>query len=235
MAVGMKSMATLSTAYLNALAYAKERVQGPDLTRAMRQGRAAGPKILEARRRAPHADAARSPTPRACAPSGLFTAHIQDQVELWLGGHARRTPRRPRRAQRPAPAAGEGLLLRQGAGAAGPRPPVPRRGGYCRTYPGWSSTIRDQKIDTLYEGTTHIQALDLFFRKVARDRARRRPRPERGQRRAWRAGRWGAEHRPRARRSRGRASPPPRRGDASDGRRPTSRRGSRRCALAPRG
>ena len=31
MAVGMKSMATLSTAYLNALAYAKERVQGSDL------------------------------------------------------------------------------------------------------------------------------------------------------------------------------------------------------------
>ena len=29
--------------------------------------------------------------------------------------------------------------------------------------------IRDQKIDTLYEGTTHIQSLDLFFRKVARD------------------------------------------------------------------
>jgi hypothetical protein len=29
--------------------------------------------------------------------------------------------------------------------------------------------IRDQKIDTLYEGTTHIQALDLIFRKIARD------------------------------------------------------------------
>jgi hypothetical protein len=29
--------------------------------------------------------------------------------------------------------------------------------------------IRDQKIDSLYEGTTHIQALDLFFRKIARD------------------------------------------------------------------
>ncbi|RYZ41822.1 MAG: acyl-CoA dehydrogenase, partial [Myxococcaceae bacterium] len=29
--------------------------------------------------------------------------------------------------------------------------------------------IRDQKIDSLYEGTTHIQALDLLMRKVARD------------------------------------------------------------------
>jgi len=29
--------------------------------------------------------------------------------------------------------------------------------------------IRDAKIDTVYEGTTGIQALDLFFRKIARD------------------------------------------------------------------
>jgi hypothetical protein len=40
--------------------------------------------------------------------------------------------------------------------------------GYCQDYP-IEQYIRDQKIDTLYEGTTHIQALDLFFRKVARD------------------------------------------------------------------
>ncbi|MDT5018290.1 MAG: hypothetical protein QOD39_4450, partial [Mycobacterium sp.] len=30
--------------------------------------------------------------------------------------------------------------------------------------------IRDAKIDSLYEGTTAIQALDLFFRKIVRDR-----------------------------------------------------------------
>ena len=29
--------------------------------------------------------------------------------------------------------------------------------------------IRDAKIDTLYEGTTGIQAMDLFFRKIAKD------------------------------------------------------------------
>jgi hypothetical protein len=40
--------------------------------------------------------------------------------------------------------------------------------GYCQDYP-MEQYIRDQKIDTLYEGTTHIQALDLFFRKIARD------------------------------------------------------------------
>jgi Acetyl-CoA dehydrogenase C-terminal like/Acyl-CoA dehydrogenase, C-terminal domain len=41
--------------------------------------------------------------------------------------------------------------------------------GYCQDYP-MEQYIRDQKIDSLYEGTTHIQALDLFFRKIGRDR-----------------------------------------------------------------
>jgi hypothetical protein len=40
--------------------------------------------------------------------------------------------------------------------------------GYCQDYP-IEQYIRDQKIDSLYEGTTHIQALDLFFRKIGRD------------------------------------------------------------------
>jgi hypothetical protein len=40
--------------------------------------------------------------------------------------------------------------------------------GYLQDYPV-EQYIRDQKIDTLYEGTTHIQALDLLMRKVARD------------------------------------------------------------------
>ncbi|MFO0614769.1 MAG: acyl-CoA dehydrogenase [Polyangiaceae bacterium] len=40
--------------------------------------------------------------------------------------------------------------------------------GYCQDFP-IEQYVRDQKIDTLYEGTTHIQSLDLFFRKVAKD------------------------------------------------------------------
>jgi hypothetical protein len=40
--------------------------------------------------------------------------------------------------------------------------------GYTQDYP-IEQYIRDQKIDTLYEGTTHIQALDLLFRKIVRD------------------------------------------------------------------
>jgi hypothetical protein len=32
--------------------------------------------------------------------------------------------------------------------------------------------VRDAKIDTLYEGTTAIQAQDLFFRKIVKDQGR---------------------------------------------------------------
>jgi hypothetical protein len=43
--------------------------------------------------------------------------------------------------------------------------------GYTQDYP-IEQYIRDAKIDTLYEGTTAIQALDLFFRKIARDQGK---------------------------------------------------------------
>ena len=40
--------------------------------------------------------------------------------------------------------------------------------GFLQDYP-IEQYIRDAKIDTLYEGTTAIQAQDFFFRKIARD------------------------------------------------------------------
>jgi hypothetical protein len=41
--------------------------------------------------------------------------------------------------------------------------------GYLQDYP-LEQYIRDAKIDTLYEGTTAIQGLDFFFRKIVRNR-----------------------------------------------------------------
>jgi hypothetical protein len=41
--------------------------------------------------------------------------------------------------------------------------------GFLADYP-LEQYIRDSKIDSLYEGTTAIQALDFFFRKIVRDR-----------------------------------------------------------------
>ena len=43
--------------------------------------------------------------------------------------------------------------------------------GYLQDYP-IEQYVRDAKIDTLYEGTTAIQSLDLFFRKIVRDKGR---------------------------------------------------------------
>jgi hypothetical protein len=40
--------------------------------------------------------------------------------------------------------------------------------GYLQDYP-LEQYIRDAKIDTLYEGTTAIQGLDFFFRKMVKD------------------------------------------------------------------
>src|SRR5690606_31866673 len=41
--------------------------------------------------------------------------------------------------------------------------------GYLQDYP-IEQYVRDAKIDTVYEGTTAIQAQDLFFRKIARNK-----------------------------------------------------------------
>src|SRR5947208_11209845 len=43
--------------------------------------------------------------------------------------------------------------------------------GFLQDYPV-EQYIRDAKIDSLYEGTTGIQSLDLFFRKIVRDNGR---------------------------------------------------------------
>jgi hypothetical protein len=40
--------------------------------------------------------------------------------------------------------------------------------GFLQDYPV-EQYVRDAKIDTLYEGTTTIQGMDLFFRKIVRD------------------------------------------------------------------
>lgn len=165
MAVGVKSMATLSTGYLNALAYAKDRVQGADLPQAANKTAPRVP-ILK------HADVRRMLMLQKSHAEGLralilFTAHIQDQVAL-LGGHGAKEADLldalndlllPLVKGYSSEKAQELLSLSlQCYGGA----------GYVMDFPV-EQYLRDQRIDALYEGTTHIQALDLFFRKVARD------------------------------------------------------------------
>lgn len=165
MAVGVKSMSTLSTAFLGALRYANERIQGPDLARASDKNAPRVPIIQHPDvRRMLMAQKAHAEGMRALC---LFTAWVQEQVEL-AGGHGDSHAAELDRLNDlllplvkgfNSERAGEMLSLSlQCFGGA----------GYCQDFP-IEQYVRDQRIDMLYEGTTHIQALDFFFRKVARD------------------------------------------------------------------
>ncbi len=165
MGVGTKSMATLSTAYLNALEYTRVRKQGPDLAK---QTDKAAPRVEIIR----HPDVRRMLMLQKSFAEGLravalWTAHIQDQV-VQQGGHGTEAAKHLDRLN------DFMLPLIKGYGSEKVYELLSLSlqcfggSGYCQDYP-IEQYIRDQKIDSLYEGTTAIQALDLFFRKIGRD------------------------------------------------------------------
>ncbi len=166
MAVGIKSMATLSTAYLNSLDYAKSRVQGPDLARATDKA-AERVRIIE------HPDVRRMLMTQKAHAEGMralcfFTASIQDQVEI-LGGHGANEAKSLDRLNDMLLPLVKGYCSEKTYELLGTASlQIYGGSGYCMDYP-IEQYIRDQKIDSLYEGTTQIQALDLLFRKVAKD------------------------------------------------------------------
>jgi hypothetical protein len=159
-------MATLSTAYLNALEYTRVRKQGADLKQAADK---AAPRVEIIK----HPDVRRMLMLQKAFAEGLraivlWTAHIQDQVAL-RGGHGNQEAR-------PLDALNDFMLpIIKGYGSEKVYELLSVAlqcfggSGFCQDYP-IEQYIRDQKIDSLYEGTTHIQALDLFFRKIGRDR-----------------------------------------------------------------
>jgi len=160
MMIGTKAMGTLSTGYLNALEYAQERVQGADLTEAADK---TAPKVPIIR----HPNVRRMLMKQKAYAEGLralvfYTAWVQDQVQLHPDDdHWKRR---------------NDLLLPIVKGYSSEKAyellatsmQVFGGSGYTQDYP-IEQYIRDAKIDTIYEGTTGIQALDLFFRKIARD------------------------------------------------------------------
>jgi len=165
MMVGTKAIATLSTGYLNALAFAKERVQGPDLT--MMTDKTA-PRVTVTR----HPDVRRLLMLQKAYSEGmralvLYTASVQDAVQV--AEHAGQTDDAAIRLN--------DLLLPIVKGVGSERSyemlaqslQVLGGSGYLMDYP-IEQYIRDAKIDTLYEGTTAIQGMDLFFRKIVRDK-----------------------------------------------------------------
>jgi alkylation response protein AidB-like acyl-CoA dehydrogenase len=164
MLVGTKAIAALSTGYLNALDYAKTRVQGADLTQMLDK---AAPRVTIMK----HPDVRRSLLLQKCYAEGLralvlYTASQQDAVQL---AAARGEP------DELAVALNDLLLpVVKGVGSERAYEQLAQSlqtlggSGYLQDYP-IEQYIRDAKIDSLYEGTTAIQGMDLYFRKIVRN------------------------------------------------------------------
>ncbi|MCV7160859.1 acyl-CoA dehydrogenase [Mycolicibacterium brisbanense] len=164
MTVGVKSAGTLSTGYLNALAYARERLQGSDML-AMADKTAPRVAIIE------HPDVRRSLLTQKAYAEGLravylyTAAHQNSDVALHVSGADAELAHRV-----------NDLLLPIVKGVGSERAyevlteslQTLGGSGFLQDYP-IEQYIRDAKIDSLYEGTTAIQALDFFFRKIVRD------------------------------------------------------------------
>jgi alkylation response protein AidB-like acyl-CoA dehydrogenase len=160
MMIGTKSMGTLSTGYLNALEYAKERVQGTDLTKS---GDRTAPKVPIIA----HPDVRRMLMNLKSYSEGLralvmYTAWVQDQAALHPDDD-----RWERRSDLLLPLV-KGYSSEKAYQQLSDALQVFGGSGFTQDYP-LEQYIRDTKIDTIYEGTTGIQALDFFFRKIARD------------------------------------------------------------------
>jgi len=167
MMVGTKAISTLSTGYLNALDYAKERVQGADMTQMTDK---AAPRVTITH----HPDVRRALLTQKAYAEGLravylFTASHQDAAaaEIVSGADAELAHRV------------NDLLLPivKGVGSERAYEKLTESlqtlggSGFLQDYP-LEQYIRDSKIDSLYEGTTAIQAQDFFFRKIVRDQGK---------------------------------------------------------------
>jgi len=167
MMVGTKAIATLSTGYLNALEYAKSRVQGADL---VRQGDKSAPRVTITH----HPDVRRSLLLQKSYAEGLralvaYTASWQDKVNVANAAGDTAAAKLASRVN--------DLLLPLVKGVGSERAyellghealQTFGGSGFLQDYP-LEQYVRDAKIDTLYEGTTAIQSLDLVFRKIVKD------------------------------------------------------------------
>jgi alkylation response protein AidB-like acyl-CoA dehydrogenase len=165
MMVGTKAIATLSTGYLNALDYAKTRVQGSDMTQMLDK---AAPRVTITH----HPDVRRSLMMQKSYAEGmralvLFTASQQDAVmDASVRGEEDTESVRLNDLLLPIV---KGFGSERSYELLGSQALQTYGGsGFLQDYP-IEQYIRDSKIDTLYEGTTAIQGMDLFFRKIVRD------------------------------------------------------------------
>ncbi|EGD45535.1 acyl-CoA dehydrogenase [Nocardioidaceae bacterium Broad-1] len=164
MMVGTKAIATLSTGYLNALEYAKTRVQGADLTKAAKTD----PRVTITH----HPDVRRSLLVQKSFAEGMralvyYTTSWQEKVVLTEDGSD----------ENKLAAAVNDLLLPIVKGYGSERAwtllgteslQTFGGSGFLQEYP-IEQYVRDAKIDSIYEGTTAIQGQDFFFRKIVKN------------------------------------------------------------------
>ncbi len=170
MMVGTKAIATLSAGYQQALAYSKVRIQGGDM-KVMNDKASPRVSIIH------HPDVRRSLITQKAYSEGmralvLYTASIQDAVAI-----ARADGDESKFKDLEAL---NDLLLPIVKGYGSEKSWVLLGTESLQTFGGSGFTqdwpleqyVRDAKIDTLYEGTTAIQGLDFFFRKIVKDGGR---------------------------------------------------------------
>lgn len=171
MMVGTKAIATLSAGYQQALAYAKTRVQGGDM-KVMNNKSSPRVTIIH------HPDIRRSLMVQKAYSEGmralvLYTASIQDAIAMG------RATEGDKEALEDLEALND-LLLPVVKGYGSEKSWTLLGTESLQTFGGSGFTqdwpleqyVRDAKIDTLYEGTTAIQGLDFFFRKIVKDGGR---------------------------------------------------------------
>ncbi|CAB4982892.1 unannotated protein [freshwater metagenome] len=171
MMVGTKAIATLSAGYQQALSYAKTRVQGPDLTKAADK---ASPRVEIIK----HPDVRRSLMVQKSYSEGmralvLYTASIQDAFAIGEAEGLDKDKLHDLHAL-------NDLLLPIVKGYGSEKSWILLGTESLQTFGGSGFTqdwpleqyVRDAKIDTLYEGTTAIQGMDFFFRKIVKDGGR---------------------------------------------------------------
>jgi alkylation response protein AidB-like acyl-CoA dehydrogenase len=161
-AVGVQGVSLASSAYLNALEYARERKQGSSITH-WKDATAPRVPILE------HADVRRMLLDMKARVEGIRAlavklAHHQDQVRVLQGKDEQRTAYHQGQVDLLVP-----LVKSYGSDQAFRicETAIQTHGGvgYTKDFPV-EQYCRDAKIFSIYEGTNHIQAMDLVGRKL---------------------------------------------------------------------
>jgi alkylation response protein AidB-like acyl-CoA dehydrogenase len=163
LAVGVQGLGLTEVAYQNAVAYAKDRIQGRSLSGVKAPDKPADPIIF-------HADVRRMLlTARAYAEGGRAFAY-------WVALQADKQEGHPDQAQREFAADMMALMTPivkafmtdNGFRCASDCMQVFGGHGYIREW-GMEQLVRDARINMIYEGTNTIQSLDLLGRKVLMD------------------------------------------------------------------